>query len=256
LWHQPSIDAASWIDTIAISRVCDCERIVVMRGRSKACRSLAVALCLPGLFASHYTSRKAQYSAQKQLSVGNILVANEKLADPNFAESVILIVHFNKDNGTVGLILNRQTEIPVSRILPKAKHATKDPVYIGGPLEITSAHVLLRLAEKADRAIHVTGDVYITASEALIEKSVASQADPAKFRLYLGHAGWAPGQLEAEIRLGAWSLISSDPKIVFDREPDSLWSRLTNRQIAFAFPSAIPRFSSAASVAAIVREPL
>jgi putative transcriptional regulator len=161
-------------------------------------------------------------------------VANEKLGDPNFARSIILIVQFDKEVGSVGLIINRQTEIPVSRVFPKMKRAAKDPVYLGGPLEITGVQALLRLPEKPDQAMHVTADTYVTGSKELIEKSVASQRDPSKFRLYLGYAGWAPGQLQAEIRVGAWSLMSGDAGIIFDRDPASLWSRLNHSQIAVA----------------------
>ncbi len=206
-----------------------------MRGTVKAFGALlAATLCLPVLFPGKCVTKAAQYSPQERLSVGELLVASEKLGDPNFARSVILIVQFDKENGSVGLIINRQTAIPVSRVFPKAKQAAKDPVYLGGPLEITGAQALLRLPEKVNQAVHVAGDIYLTASEELIEKSVISQTDPSKFRLYLGYAGWAPGQLEAEIRLGAWSLISGDAGIIFDRDPGSLWSRLNQSQIADA----------------------
>jgi putative transcriptional regulator len=63
----------------------------------------------------------------------------------------------------------------------------------------------------------------------VIEKSIASRLDSSKFRVYLGYAGWAPGQLETEIRLGAWSVLEDRPQIVFDPNPDSLWSRLTQQ---------------------------
>jgi putative transcriptional regulator len=211
-----------------------CERIVVMRGRVKVFGALLAALCFPVLFSRTCSTRAEQYSPQERLTVGKILVVNEKLGDPNFAQSVILIVQFDKEVGSVGLIINRQTQITVSRVFPKMKQAAKDPVYMGGPLEITGVQALLRLPEKPNQAMHVAGDTYVTASEELIEKSVVSQTDPSKFRLYLGYAGWAPGQLEAEIQVGAWSLISGDAGIIFDRDPESLWSRLTHSQIAAA----------------------
>jgi putative transcriptional regulator len=205
-----------------------------MHGRAKAFGALLAALCLPVQFSGTCTTRTAQYSPEERLSIGKILVANEKLGDPNFAQSVILIVQFDREVGTVGLIINRQTEIPVSRVFPKVKQAAKDPVYMGGPLEITGVQALLRLPEKTNQAMHVTGDTYVTGNQELIEKSVASQIDPSKFRLYLGYAGWARGQLEAEIQVGAWSLISGDAGTIFDRNPESLWSRLNQSQIAAA----------------------
>ncbi len=208
---------------------------------------LALALYLAGLPTCNGNSRDAQYRSEQQLSIGDILVANEKLADPNFAESVVLIVHYDDDEGTVGLIINRQTEIPLSQIFPKKKHTTHDPAYMGGPVAITAVQALIRLPGKTDQATRVMADIFVTGAKELIEKSIASRFDASKFRVYLGYAGWAPGQLEAEIRLGAWSVVNRDPKIVFDGDPDSLWSRLireSHMQTAFALmpvpSSAIP----------------
>src|SRR5436190_23568949 len=95
---------------------------------------LAAALCFAGPPIDNGNSLNAQYGSEQQLSVGSILLSSEKLADPNFAESVVLILHYDADDGTVGLIINRRTEIPISRIFSKMKHASQDPVYMGGPV--------------------------------------------------------------------------------------------------------------------------
>jgi len=208
-----------------------------MRGGRLVIGALAAAACIAELLTGASGSRAAQYRAEQQLSTGNILVANEKLGDPNFAESVVLIVQYEPDEGTEGLVINRRTEITVSRIFPKTKHATKDPVYLGGPVGVTAVQALLRLPDAIEHATHVMGDVYVTGTKDLMETSIVSQADPSKFRVYLGYAGWGSGQLEAEIQLGAWSVINGSAKIIFDKDPDSLWSRLTREshmQIASA----------------------
>lgn len=171
----------------------------------------------------------AQDGPQQKLSVGSILVANEKLGDPNFAESVVLVLQRDEQEGTLGIVINRRSDVPLSKLFPDIKHASSDPIYLGGPVGIRTAQALLRLPSKTDDATPVSGDVYVTASKKLIEKSVASGAQASKFRLFLGYAGWAPGQLEAEIRLGAWSILRGQSKIIFDGEPDSLWQRL-NRE--------------------------
>jgi putative transcriptional regulator len=199
--------------------------------------ALALAFWLTALLTSNTGSRSAQYRSERQLSVGDILIANEKLGDPNFAESVVLIVQYDDDEGTVGIIINRQTDIPVSKIFPKTKHASHDLAYMGGPVAITAVQALMRLPDQTGQATRVMADVFITGAKELLEKSVASHLDASKFRVYLGYAGWAPGQLEAEIQLGAWSVVGRDPKIVFDGDPDSLWSRLiheSHMQTAFA----------------------
>jgi putative transcriptional regulator len=211
-------------------------RIIAMWGRFSVLSVLAVALCVAGLPA-------AQYGSEQRLSIGSMLVASEKLADPNFAESVILIVHYDDNDGTVGLIINRRTELPISRIFPKVKHATQDPVYMGGPVAITAVQALLRWPEKTDQATQVIADVFVTGAKELIEKSITSRLDSSKFRIYLGYAGWAPGQLEAEIRLGAWSVVNPEAKIVFDVDPDSLWSRLM-RESHMQTASLVRRFQA------------
>jgi putative transcriptional regulator len=171
----------------------------------------------------------AEFEPERELATGDILIANEKLGDPNFTHSVVLIVQFDSDDGTVGVIVNRKTRVAISQVFSKIEHATNDPVYWGGPVQLTAVQALFRLPEKSTQAKLVMGDVYVSGSKELIEKSVAAHSDPSKFRVYLGYAGWAPGQLEAEIQAGAWSVLSGRPQIVFDGDPESLWPRMTQQ---------------------------
>lgn len=183
-------------------------------------------------------TERLQYNSNEQLAVGSILVASGNLADPNFAQSVVLIVEHDEDQGSLGVIINRRTDIPMTRIFPDIKTAPLDPVFMGGPVAITAVQALLRLPAAKDQVKHVSGDLYASGSKDVIESSVRSRIAPSKFRIYVGYAGWAPGQLEAEIGLGAWSVLASRPALVFDRDPDSLWSRLTKEshmQVAKAF---------------------
>lgn len=167
-----------------------------------------------------------QSTSSEQISPGTLLLASEKLGDPNFAESVVLILQHDNDTGTLGLIINRRTEVPLSRVFPKIEHASSDPVYMGGPVATSSGQALLRRPNKTEDIKHVLGDIYVTGKKETIEQSVRSRAESSQFRLYLGYAGWAPGQLESEIQLGAWSVLKASAPIVFDHDPDSLWSRL------------------------------
>lgn len=166
----------------------------------------------------------AQYAADS-VTTGQLLVADENLQDPNFAKAVVLIVNSDPDEGTVGIIVNRRSDVPLSKVFPRIKSASADPVYMGGPVEIGSGQALLR-NDSGSEARHIVDDVYASGSQELIEESVAAKASPAKFRLYLGYAGWAPGQLESEIAAGAWVVRSANANVVFDANPDSLWTRL------------------------------
>ncbi len=171
--------------------------------------------------------------------VGRILVANDQLGDPNFSRTVVLIVQYDEDEGTVGLILNRRSDIPLAKAFPAVKGARRDPVYLGGPVGRTVVQALVRLGAKTPNATRLVGDVHLTVDKDLVERSVSSGADPSRFRVYAGYAGWAPGQLEAEIELGAWTVIRAGPAAIFDGDPDSLWIRLS-REAHSVVARAIP----------------
>jgi putative AlgH/UPF0301 family transcriptional regulator len=167
----------------------------------------------------------------KELAAGKILVARRELLDPNFAESVVLLVQYD-EKGTVGLIINRKTKVPISRLakeLETAKGRT-DPLYLGGPVETTGLMALLKSATKPEDAKHVFGDIYMISSKATLEKTMASPAAPNAFRLYVGYAGWGAGQLEAEVAIDAWEVLPANAGMVFDLHPESLWRRLAEEE--------------------------
>ncbi len=164
----------------------------------------------------------------EQLAPGTILVASEKLTDPHFAETVVLITRREADGGTMGVVLNRPMDLSLAKAFPQM-HANSDPVYDGGPVSPDAVQALLRSSEKPDTAQRVLADIYSIARKALLEKSINDHLDSSKFRVYLGYAGWGPGQLENEVRLGAWTVVNGT-RYVFDSHPDSLWQRL-NRDV-------------------------
>ena len=74
-----------------------------------------------------------------------------------------------------------------------------------------------------------SGKVYLVSTKELLEKTMAQRNDPGEFRIYLGYCGWGPGQLENETGHGFWHIFASDADLVFDSEPNTLWSRLIAR---------------------------
>ena len=110
----------------------------------------------------------AQSTATVDLAAGKFLVASRDLSDPNFARTVVLLVHYGEE-GVLGLILNRQTDTPMSRVFRELNEARKDPVYEGGPVEKTVVLALLRSKTKPDEAERVLPDVSLISSQTLLE---------------------------------------------------------------------------------------
>ena len=192
--------------------------------------ALAAAVVCGAVIAS------GQATEVKDLGVGKLLVSSRDLSDPNFAESVVLLIRYD-EQGTLGLMINRRTRAPISRIiqnLDTGKYKS-DPIYIGGPVEMTAVFGLFRSRKKPDEGTSVLREVYLVSSKALLEKTLAATSGPSDLRLYVGYCGWAGGQLENEVRQRGWWIFDASAGVVFDPDPGSVWSRLiarTEEQIA------------------------
>jgi putative AlgH/UPF0301 family transcriptional regulator len=172
----------------------------------------------------------------KNLGAGKLLLASRDLADPNFAKTLVLLVQYD-DEGVVGLILNRRTDVPLSRVLEgiKAANHRSDPVYLGGPVETPSVFALLQSPAKLEGAQHIFGAVYLISTKTLFEQTISAQPDPGGFHVYLGYAGWTKSQLRKEVELGAWFIFQPDAETVFGSDPDSLWLQMIQKtELKFA----------------------
>jgi putative AlgH/UPF0301 family transcriptional regulator len=180
----------------------------------------------------------AQSKDAKDLGPAAVLVASRDLVDPNFAKTVILLVHYDEDS-VLGLTINRHTDVAVSRLFGglKAGKARADSIYLGGPVEISTVFGLLESPAKLKDIAPVFGETYLISTKALLEKEVAAGADPEVFHVYVGYAGWTNAQLRKEVALGMWFIFQADTETVFDSNPDTLWQRMirkTEQKLALA----------------------
>ena len=195
---------------------------------------LAAAIWLAAAVVSAQTKRA------DELAVGKLLVTPRDAPDPTFAESVILLVHYDHESA-VGLMINRRTTVPLSRALHNLKAAKQrsDPAYIGGPVETDTAMALVRSGTKPDSASPVLERIYLIPSRPALESTLTGNSGPDDLHVYVGYCGWGPGQLDHEMRLGAWYLLEGNAALVFDPNPDTVWSRLIARsesRVAVAHP--------------------
>jgi len=165
-----------------------------------------------------------------KLTTGSLLVASRNLGDPHFAETVVLLVHYDAKE-VVGLILNRRTDIPLSRALDglKAAKGRSDPVYLGGPVGAPAVFALSRSATNIEGAEHVVAEVYLISAKDLFEQTISSRPDPKNFHVYVGYAGWTNEQLRMEVELGSWFIFPGDAASVFNSDPDSLWPTMIRK---------------------------
>jgi putative transcriptional regulator len=160
-------------------------------------------------------------------ATGRLLVAARDLRDPNFAQTVVVLIRYDA-TGAAGLIVNRETDIPAARAL-RGQPGTKewnDPVFLGGPVSPRGVMALMRAAKRPPGASLVSGDVYVLGSQKTLQDALATKPDPSRLRIYLGYAGWAAGQLEREIEVGGWHVLIEPADTIFTTDPGSLWTRL------------------------------
>ena len=159
---------------------------------------------------------------------GTFLVAAEGLMDPNFSKSVVLLIDYGED-GAFGIIINRPTEVKLSSAVPGMKgiDSRLDELYFGGPVARRRLMVLIRPDVPSAKTHPVTDDIHLTGD--LVALLKIANTEGGEFRVYMGHAGWSPGQLDAEIARGDWLILPADGDTVFNRDPKLLWKKLTDK---------------------------
>ena len=111
-----------------------------------------------------------QFKNPQDLGVGKLLVASRSLGDPDFAETVVLLVRYD-EKGALGLILNRRTHIPISRVLDlEAAKDRSDPLYLGGPVGPSAVFALFESPAKMEKAENIFGGVYMISDKELSNK--------------------------------------------------------------------------------------
>ena len=161
---------------------------------------------------------------------GMLLVAAPELPDPRFAHTVVLLLTHGAD-GMMGVVVNRPTPVQLSDVMPEAKgpKARTDTVFLGGPVMPSGMLVLVRTAKPPSGSERIFEDVHAIMGREVLRRVLRSKLPPGRLRAYAGHAGWAPGQLDAELSRGDWYVIPAEGSVVFSDAPDGVWPQLIER---------------------------
>ena len=159
---------------------------------------------------------------------GMLLVAPPPLTDPNFVESVVVVLLHN-ESGAFGLVLNQPSELDVDHAVPSWTAVAGLPVRCGGPVE-TGA--LIGIGRPAPGSMPLGYQAIETPTLGPIGL-IDLHGEPTDFlldvRLFAGDTGWGPGQLDGEVMLGGWVVVPGLPSDAFDQRIDTLWGRALRR---------------------------
>lgn len=163
---------------------------------------------------------------------GQLLVATPALVDGHFRRSVVLVLDHD-DDGALGVILNRRTEMNVDDVLPGWSGIVSAPggVYEGGPVASDSALAVGLLGvDPADepiawrRMFGRVGLIDLDAPSTVVADALVGM------RIFAGYAGWGVGQLESEIEEGSWLVLAATDADILHTTPDTMWRDVLRRQ--------------------------
>ena len=159
------------------------------------------------------------------------LVATPDLPDPLFQQSVILVLPPTQIPFVAGLIINKPTTIPVSRLFSRVPALKNQALaYFGGPVDLTKPSLVMRASEPTENVTRLFDDVYVSTNQGSIAKLLRDGLRPAKDpRLFFGHAQWTLDQLHAEIVEGAWYVVPAKADLIFSADPGRVWRVLVER---------------------------
>jgi putative transcriptional regulator len=166
-----------------------------------------------------------------EIRAGMLLLASPGLLDPNFADTVVLLLDADEE-GAMGVVINRPSPVPVISVLAGWGDIVAEPevLFRGGPVSPEGA---LAVALLRDTAPVPAGLRPVTDRLAIVDlEGEAEDIDDAVegVRIFAGYAGWGAGQLESEIENGDWYVVPSLPPDAFQADPSHLWREVLRRQ--------------------------
>ena len=168
--------------------------------------------------------------AREELAKGKFLVASRRLIDPNFRETVVLLIEYGME-GAMGLVINRPSQVKLATVFPDMNELKQrtDTVYVGGPVAVNRVLMLIGSPDRPQESIPVIQDVYLSSSLEELERLIKNAGKNERFRIFAGYAGWAPSQLDFERTRGDWHVLKADAEMIFSQTPSEVWPELIHR---------------------------
>lgn len=171
---------------------------------------------------------------------GQLLIAGPTLVDPNFQRAVVLVVEHSEE-GALGLVLNRPSETTVGEAVSELDELldVDEPLFIGGPVQQSALIVLAEFEDAREAALLAFDDVGVLGTSD--DREPPAIVGTRRGRAFAGHAGWGPGQLDAELERDDWILEPATREDAFTESPQDLWqSVLTRKGGSYALVARMP----------------
>lgn len=171
-------------------------------------------------------------SSADGLVAGRLLLADPELEFGIFRRAVIAMLAHD-ESGAQGVIVNRPIPASsVSSVLPGWQPLATGPgvIFQGGPVEADSALAIAGLPSIRSRTEGLYSLFDHVALVNLDEEPSEIAPQIAALRIFAGYAGWAPGQLEGELRDQRWIVVDANPGDLFSEQPELLWREVLRRQ--------------------------
>lgn len=156
---------------------------------------------------------------------GCLLLAEPFMTDNVFERAVVLLCEHD-DQGTLGLVVNKKSQLYLSDIL-KEPGSEKFPIFVGGPVEPGVLFFIHRAFTKLDSGTPITQDVYWGGDfEKLLFLIAENLINPNEVKFFLGYSGWSPLQLKHELSQNSWGVHNHfDSDLVFLADGEDLWKK-------------------------------
>lgn len=160
---------------------------------------------------------------------GQLLIAMPGMQDPRFAKTLVYMCSHEAE-GAMGLVINRVLDnLTFQDLLKQLDIDEPDAdrsmdIHFGGPVESGRGFVLHTLDYVQDSTLVIDENHALTATVDVV-RAIAGGRGPDQHILALGYAGWAPGQLDGEIKANGWLSVAPDSDLVFGSEQEGKWER-------------------------------
>jgi putative transcriptional regulator len=187
---------------------------------------MAFLLCL-SLFLEVQEVLAADGQQASRLGKGVFLVATDKMRDPRFRKSVILLTKYSPQSAA-GLIINRPSKLSLSKALPMFEGIRDDvdQVFMGGPVSLNNVFLLIKTDRAHNKLKHVIDNIFTTVGVRALTHIISVLAPHEHLRAYTGFSGWAPGQLDIEVAHGSWLVVPADIDLIYSSNPEDIWKKL------------------------------